>query len=74
MPAGALAAKAAGRDGWSTSVDRLTFNAWALEGYQKVFWYDVPVRNLLPQVVVLLVSCLSFLLLARWLIGQRIEA
>jgi ABC-2 type transport system permease protein len=53
---------------------RIAFNAWALEGYQKVFWYDVPVRNLLPQVVVLLVSCLSFLLLARWLIGQRIEA
>src|SRR5262249_15389433 len=30
-----------------------TFNAWALDGYQKVFWRDAPVWELWPQVLVL---------------------
>lgn len=31
----------------------VTFNAWALDGYDKVFWRDLPVSSLGPQVAVL---------------------
>jgi ABC-2 type transport system permease protein len=43
----------------------LTFNAWALDGFQKVFWYQAGALELWPQVLVLLALTLSFLLLAR---------
>ena len=48
-----------------------TFNAWALDGYQKVFWYEVPLVQLAPQVAVLTALSLVFLfagarLLRRW--------
>ena len=43
----------------------LTFNAWALDGYIKVFWRDQPVRDLWPQVLVLLTLCVVFLSIAR---------
>ncbi len=36
------------------TVGNATFNAWALDGYQKVFWSDASVLELWPQVVVLL--------------------
>jgi ABC-2 type transport system permease protein len=29
----------------------VTFNAWALDGYLKVFWRDAPVWQLWPQVL-----------------------
>jgi ABC-2 type transport system permease protein len=45
----------------------LTFNAWALDGYVKVFWRDARVVDLWPQVGVLLAFMLVFLALARWL-------
>ena len=35
-------------------VGLLTFNAWAIDGYTKVFWRDEPVSHLAPQVAVLL--------------------
>lgn len=31
----------------------VTLNAWAIDGFQKVFWRDEPVSHLWPQVVVL---------------------
>ena len=34
-------------------VGLLTFNAWALDGYLKVFWRNAPVWQLWPQVAVL---------------------
>ena len=43
----------------------LTFNAWALDGYLKVFWRDAPVWQLWPQVLVLAVIAAIFLTLAR---------
>jgi ABC-2 type transport system permease protein len=43
----------------------LTFNAWALDGYQKVFWRDAPVWELWPQVLVLAVLTGVFLAAAR---------
>ena len=32
----------------------LTINAWAIDGFRKVFWYDMPVTALWPQLSVLL--------------------
>ena len=51
----------------------LTFNAWALDGYLKVFWRDAPVLELWPQVAVLLTLASAFLVTAR-LLGRRWEA
>jgi linearmycin/streptolysin S transport system permease protein len=43
----------------------MTFNAWALDGYLKVFWRDAPVWQLWPQVLVLTVIAAALLSLAR---------
>lgn len=42
-----------------------TFNGWALDGYQKVFWDDQPVWALWPQLAVLSAMALVCLILAR---------
>ena len=41
------------------------FNAWALDGYLKVFWYEQPLPSLAPQVLALLAFTALFLYLAR---------
>jgi len=43
----------------------LTFNAWALDGYLKVFWRNAPIVALWPQVLVLSALTAAFLALAR---------
>ncbi len=43
-----------------------TFNSWAIDGYTKVFWRDEPIRNLAPEVAVLLTSGIVLFVLARW--------
>jgi ABC-2 type transport system permease protein len=43
----------------------LTFNAWALDGYLKVFWRNAAVWQLWPQVLVLTVLAGVFMTLAR---------
>ena len=43
----------------------LTFNAWALDGYLKVFWRNVPIVELWPQVAVLATLAVVFFGLAR---------
>jgi len=50
----------------------VTFNAWALDGYLKVFWRDVPIWQLWPQVLVLTVIAAVLLSLAR-LFARRWE-
>jgi linearmycin/streptolysin S transport system permease protein len=47
-----------------------TFNAWALDGYQKVFWRDAPVWELWPQLLVLAGLTTVFLVAARLLARQ----
>lgn len=42
-----------------------TFNAWALDGYDKVFWRELPVAALAPELSVLMCSGFAFLLAAR---------
>jgi len=53
-------------------VGLFTFNAWALDGYQKVFWRDAPVWELWPQVLVLAALTVVFLAAAR-LLARRWE-
>ena len=43
----------------------ITFNAWALDGYIKVFWRDEPILDLWPQVLVLLGATVVFFAVAR---------
>lgn len=51
----------------------LTFNAWALDGYLKVFWRNAAVWQLWPQVLVLAVIAAVFMGLAR-VFARRWEA
>ncbi|MEM6328689.1 MAG: ABC transporter permease [Planctomycetota bacterium] len=46
---------------------RFTFNAWAIDGYNKIFWRDQPPTELAPELMVLGGSALVLLLLARLL-------
>ncbi len=52
-------------------IGQWTFNAWALDGYQKVFWFQSPISTLQTEVTVLLGSAVVFGTLAsilslRW--------
>jgi len=42
-----------------------TINAWAIDGFTKVFWRDLPVKELWPQVSVLLATGIVLFLIAR---------
>ena len=46
-------------------VGLVTFNAWALDGYLKVFWYELPLWQLWPQLAVLTGLTIVFMLGAR---------
>jgi ABC-2 type transport system permease protein len=48
-------------------VGLFTFNAWALDGYIKVFWRDAPLTALWPQLAVLAALTAVFLTVARML-------
>jgi ABC-2 type transport system permease protein len=50
----------------------LTINAWAIDGFTKIFWRDEPVSHLLPQVTVLLAAGTVLFVIARRL-SQRWE-
>jgi ABC-2 type transport system permease protein len=51
----------------------VTFNAWALDGYLKVFWRNAPVSELWPQLAVLFGLTVVFLMGAR-LVARKWEA
>ena len=51
----------------------LTFNAWALDGYLKVFWRDAPIWQLWPQVLVLAVLTAVFLVALARMLARRWE-
>ena len=46
-------------------VGLLTFNAWAIDGYTKVFWREASLLELWPQVLVLVALTLAFMVAAR---------
>ena len=50
----------------------VTFNAWALDGYLKVFWRNAAIWELWPQVAVLIALGTTFLGIAR-LLARRWE-
>ncbi len=45
-----------------------TFNAWALEGYNKVFWRELPIHELTVELGVLTLSGFLFMVVARFLL------
>ncbi len=46
-------------------VGLITFNAWALDGFLKVFWREEPISHLWPQVLVLASATMIFFAVAR---------
>jgi len=46
-------------------VGKITFNAWALDGYIKVFWRNLPLRELAPELSVLTATAVIFFAVAR---------
>ena len=42
-----------------------TFNAWALDGYNKVFWRELPLRDIALELAVLTASGFAFIVAAR---------
>jgi ABC-2 type transport system permease protein len=57
---------------WMKQVGLITFNAWAVDGYQKVFWYEQGPLALWPQLSVLAGIAVALLALAR-LLARRWE-
>lgn len=45
----------------------ITFNAWALDGFTKVFWRQMPVAMLWPEIAALLAFTVFFFSSALWL-------
>jgi len=43
----------------------LTINAWAIDGFTKVFWRDEPLSHLWPQISVILVVRVALFMIAR---------
>jgi ABC-2 type transport system permease protein len=52
---------------------KVTFNAWALDGYTKVFWRDLPLTELVPELTVLIAASIILLIAAR-LLARRWES
>lgn len=52
------------------SLGKFTFNGWALDGFQKIFWYDMPLSAVRLEVYVLVGISLLFALAAR-VLAQR---
>jgi ABC-2 type transport system permease protein len=55
------------------ALGRVAFNAWALDGYHAVFWYERAPSALWPEILALLGFCAAFLVAAR-LLARRWEA
>lgn len=58
---------------WMKQIGLVTFNAWAVDGYQKVFWYEQGPLALWPELAVLGGIAMALLALAR-LLARRWEA
>ena len=59
---------------WFQFLGHFTLNAWAVEGYQKIFWYEQGLFDLGPQLGVLLAIALGCALLAWPLWNRRVRA
>ena len=54
-------------------IGKITFNAWALDGYIKVFWRDLPLVQLAPEITVLTATGIVLFGAAR-LLARRWES
>ena len=54
-------------------IGKITFNAWALDGYIKVFWRDLPLGELAPELAVLTATAIVLFGAAR-LLARRWES
>lgn len=54
-------------------IGKITFNAWALDGYIKVFWRDLPVLDLAPEIAVLTATAVVLFGVAR-VLARRWES
>ena len=54
-------------------IGKITFNAWALDGYIKVFWRDLPLTALAPELAVLAATAVILFGVAR-LLARRWES
>jgi len=59
---------------WMQDIGLVSFNAWAIDGYYKIFWREMGVVDILPQVGVLLAAGLVFFLIASSLFRKRFHA
>jgi ABC-2 type transport system permease protein len=58
---------------WFQFLGHFTLNAWAVEGYQKIFWYEQGLLDLGPQLGVLCAIALGCALLAVPLWNRRVR-
>jgi ABC-2 type transport system permease protein len=58
---------------WAVNLGYATFNAWALDGFLNIFWYERGLWSIWPQVLVLLGLTALLLTIAR-LLARRWEA
>lgn len=49
------------------ALGKFTFNGWALDGFQKIFWYDLPLSAIRSELVVLMAITLLLGIAARLL-------
>ena len=49
---------------------RFTFNGWAIDGFKKIFWYDLPLSAIQTEICVLLFITVLFGTLANMLIRR----
>lgn len=59
---------------WYQKLGHLTLNAWAMDGFQGIFWYGQGLGGILPEIGVLLGIALVFSLLAWRLWERRVRA
>ncbi|MCK4547609.1 MAG: ABC transporter permease [Candidatus Eisenbacteria sp.] len=59
---------------WMQDVGLLSFNAWAIDGFYKIFWREMGIVEILPQVGVLLAAGLVFFFIASHFFRQRFYA
>ena len=58
---------------WLQTLSWYTFNGWALDGFQQVFWYDVGPDGLGRHMLILLACSALFVGLARWRAGRWVS-
>lgn len=59
---------------WMRDIGLISFNAWAIDGYYKIFWREMGIREILPQVAVLLAAGVVFFFVASSLFRKRFYA